>query len=206
MRAAEIRQGFFTILAVRRPQHLVHVGANDGLELPLYRQAGIPRVTAVEPIPELAAKLRAEHPDVTVVECACSDRAGTATLHIPAKSSMASLEGGDGDTIEVQTRRLDDIAPDADCAVVDVQGHEFAVLAAAPWDSLRLLMVETLHGVDDPTLSPPYDDMVAFMSSRGFREVARFGRSYDWIQKWAYGRTTQTGAEVRDVVFAKDPP
>ena len=90
--------------------------------------------------------------------------------------------------------------------MIDVQGHEMQVLAAAPWDSLRLLMVETLHGVDDPTLAPPYGQMVAYMAGRGFREIASFPRDYDWVQRWAYGRETHTGAQVRDVVFARAQP
>lgn len=206
MRASEIRQGFAAVLAMRRPRHLVHVGAHEGEELALYRQVGIPRVTAIEPIPRLAAKLRIHHPDVEVIQAACSDHVGEAVLHVPVRSNMASLVDappGPASTITVPTVRLDEVCPDADAAVIDVQGHEFAVLAAAPWDSLRLLMVETLHGVEDPALSPPYGDMVTYMADRGFREVACFPRDYDWVQRWAYGRTTSTGGEVRDVVFVK---
>lgn len=208
MRAAEIRERFAAILAERKPQRLCWVGCHEGEELPYVIAAGVPSITVVEPIPRLAAKLRARFPTVEVVQAACSDRTGTATLHIPAKSNMATLVGpthGPGSTIEVPTRRLDDICPDADCAVIDVQGAEFEVLAAAPWDTLRLLMVETCT-IDDPTLSPRYDLMVTYMRGRGFEEVASFPRDYDWIMRWAYGRATATGAEVRDVVFAKDAP
>jgi hypothetical protein len=45
--------------------------------------------------------------------------------------------------------------------------------------------------------------MTAYMTSRGWREVARYGRDYDWIQRWAFGRTTHTGGEVRDVVYVR---
>jgi hypothetical protein len=115
---------------------------------------------------------------------------------------MATLIETGGRTIEVALRRLDDIAPDADAAVIDVQGHEVAVLAAAPWDSLRLLMVETCT-VDDPATAPLYGDMGIYMADRGFVEVTYYARDYDYIQRWAYGRTTTTGAEVRDVVYAR---
>jgi hypothetical protein len=64
-------------------------------------------------------------------------------------------------------------------------------------------MVETLHGVDDPTLSPPYAEVAEYMAGKGFAEVARLTRDYDWIERWAYGRRTTTGAEVRDVIFTR---
>lgn len=206
VRAAEVREGVAAILAEQHPAHLVHVGAHDGEEVPGYLATGIGRVTVIEPLPHLAARLWARYatdPRVTVVEAACSDTEGVATLTVPAKTNMATLVPGlDGSTVKVPTRRLDDIAPDADAAVIDVQGHEFAVLAAAPWDSLRLLVVETCT-IDAPTLSPRYDVTVEYMAERGFREVAYFVRDYDWIQLWAYGKRVQTGAEVRDVVFAR---
>lgn len=202
MRASEIRSELAAILAEHEVRHLVHVGAHEGEEVPHYRAAGIERITLVEPIPALAAGLRQRFPDVTVVEAACSDAEGTATLHIPRRTNMATLIPVDGYTIKVPLVRLDAVAPDADGAVIDVQGHEFAVLDAAPWGSLRVLMVETCT-VDDPTLSPPYDAVVAYMAERGFAEVKQLARDYDYIQRWAYGRTTTTGAEVRDVVFVR---
>ena len=206
MRAAEVREGVAAQLAACKPQHLVHVGAHDGEEVPGYLAAGVPRVTLVEPLPHLADRLRARYaadPRVTVVQAACSDAEGTATLTVPAKTNMATLVPGlDGSTVKVPTRRLDDIAPDADAAVIDVQGHEFAVLSAAPWESLRLVVVETCT-IDAPTLSPLYDVTVQYMAERGFREVAYFVRDYDWIQLWAYGKRVRTGAEVRDVVFTR---
>jgi FkbM family methyltransferase len=205
VRAAELRAAFAALLSQYGIQHLVHVGAHEGEEVPYYVEAGVQRITLVEPHPKLAAKLRERWPDCEVVEAACSDEAGSATLHVPMRTNMATLldglEGVIG--VEVQTVRLDEIAPDADGAVIDVQGHELVVLSAAPWDSLRLLMIETCT-VDDPTLAPPYDTVVAYMAERGFVEAARLIRDYDWIQRWAYGRKTDTGAEVRDVVFARE--
>lgn len=207
MRAAEIREAFAALVREHRIERAVQVGAHDGEEVPHLLGAGVKRLTLVEPIPRLAAKLRARWPDVEVVQAACSDHTGMATLYIPARTNMATLVGPDtaaeGEALVVSTLRLDDICPDAEAAVIDVQGHEMQVLAAAPWESLRLLMVETLHGVDDPTLSPPYEQVAAFMAGRGFAEVGRLTRDYDWIQRWAYGRKTSTGAEVRDVVFAR---
>ncbi len=207
MRAAEIREAFAALVRERRITRAVQVGAHDGEEVPHLLGAGVTHLTLVEPIPRLAAKLRARWPRVEVVQAACSDHAGMATLYVPARTNMATLVGpdtaADGEALVVPTVRLDDIAPDAEAAVIDVQGHEMQVLAAAPWDSLRLLMVETLHGVEDAALSPPYEQVATFMAGKGFEEVARYVRDYDWIQRWAYGRATTTGAEVRDVVYAR---
>jgi len=204
VRASEIREAVAAVLVELRPAHLVHVGAHDGEEVAHYRAAGVDRITLVEPIPELAARLRQRHPDATVVEAACSDVDGTAVLRIPARTNMATLvDGLEGREVRVATRRLDGIAPDADVAVIDVQGHEYAVLSAAPWESLRAVVVETCT-VEDPTLSPTYESMVEYMAGRGFVEVAHFPRDYDWIQRWAFGRKTETGAEVRDVIFIRE--
>lgn len=210
MRAVEIRARFASVVAASEVRHLVFVGAHNGEEAGPLLAAGLERLTLVEPIPYLAARLRARWAGdsrVEVVECACSDRAGSAPLRVMSKTNMSTLlaptAGEVTSVLLVETRRLDDIAPDADAAVVDVQGHEFEVLSAAPWDSLRLLMVETLHGVEDAALSPPYEAMVTYMAARGFVETDRYVRDYDWIQRWAYGRTTATGAEVRDVVFTR---
>lgn len=205
VRAAEVRTAVAAVLSDHNLRHLVHVGAHEGEEVPHYLRAGIGHVTLVEPIPHLAKGLRRSFwrdPRVTVVEAACADTEGVAMLHIPARTNLASLSDLQGRAIQVRTRRLDDIAPDADAAVVDVQGHELTVLSCAPWSTLRLVVVETCT-VDDPTLAPLHDAAVEFMAGRGFAEVASFSRDYDAIQRWAYGRTTTTGGEVRDVVFAR---
>ena len=117
--------------------HLVHVGAHEGQEVRYYRQARFERITLVEPIPELAARLRAQHSDLTVVECACSDEPGRADLHIMRRTNMSTLaQPGPRDpvvrVVNVEVRRLDDVAPDATVAVIDAQGFEDRVLAAAP--------------------------------------------------------------------------
>jgi FkbM family methyltransferase len=205
VRAVEIRRRFAAIVAEHRVERLAYCGAHEGEEALGLLAVGVKHLTLIEPIPYLAAKLRIKFPQVEVVQAACSDRTGMATLHIPAKTNMATLAPSSGFAVEVPTVRLDAICPDADAAVIDVQGHEMQVLAAAPWDSLRLVMVETLHGADDPTISPPYDTVAEFMAGKGFAEIACFPRDYDWVQKWAFGRKTSTGAEIRDVVFVREP-
>ncbi|WP_406200143.1 FkbM family methyltransferase [Streptomyces sp. NBC_01017] len=192
------------------PQHLVHVGAHEGQEMPFYREAGIPRITLVEPIPWLAEQLHREHPDTVVHQCACGPTNAWTRLHIMARTNLSTLATPQKTdrvtrTIDVDVRRLDELAPDADAAVVDAQGLELDVLKAAPWDSLRLVIAETCT-VDDPTMAAPYDEVSAFMTGRGFHEADRWVRDYDWVSKWGRGPgLAQRGGEVRDVVFYREP-
>lgn len=192
------------------PTELVHVGAHEGQEVPIYYEAGIPNITLVEPIPALAARLRAEYPDAIVHECACGGEPGREQLHVMARTNLSTLqapEAGDrvADTIEVDVHRLDDLAPTADAAVIDAQGRELSVLVAAPWKTLRLAIVETCT-VDDPTMAAPYGHVVSYMHTHGFREVDRWVRDYDWLNRWARGPgQAPRGGEVRDVVFYREP-
>lgn len=192
------------------PTELVHVGAHEGQEVAIYREAGIPNLTLVEPIPALAARLRAEYPDAIVHECACGGAPGREQLHVMARSNLSTLaapQRGDrvAETIEVDVRRLDEIAPQADAAVIDAQGRELDVLAAAPWQALRLVVVETCT-VADSTMASPYKDVVELMQAHGFREVDRWVRDYDWLNRWARGPgQALRGGEVRDVIFYREP-
>lgn len=115
----------------------IDVGANTGayaVRLGLLCD----RVVAVEPWPEACRILRAAAmPNVEVVDCALSDRAGRATLRAPLDEAgaeevaLASLEPADGPAraLEVETRRLDEFAAeDVGFLKIDVEGHEMAVL------------------------------------------------------------------------------
>lgn len=208
MRAAEIRDRIAAVIAARQPQWLAHVGAHDAEEVPGYFAAGIRRITLVEPNPDLAGRLRRRYRGdrrVTVVEAACTaDGVGTVALHVPDRTNMASLHPLDGaEVVQVPAVRLDVICPQADAVVVDVQGAELDVLAATPWQTLRVLVVEALDGVDDPTVAPPYGQVKALAAEHGLREVAAFPRSYDAVRRWATGRATAMGGRILDVVFAR---
>jgi FkbM family methyltransferase len=190
------------------PAHLVHVGAHEGQEMPFYRAAGFRRITLVEPIPDLAARLRAAYPDAEVVEAACSDRHGTAALHLMRRSNMSTLAApGRGDrtagAVRVELVTLATVAPSANVAVVDAQGHELAVLAGANLARLDLAVVETCT-VADPTMAAGYDQVVAFMHRAGFGEVDRWTRDYQQVARWARGRTPRDRGEIRDVIFARE--
>lgn len=196
----------------RVPRHLVHVGAHEGQEVPFYRAAGVPRITLVEPIPQLAARLSIAYRrrgDVQVVTAACGSEPGRAQLHVMKRTNLSTLEQpGRRDrvdhTLTVDVRRLDELAPGADAAVIDAQGRELDVLAAAPFESLHLVIVET-STVDDATLASPYGAVSEFMTARGFREMTRWVRDYDWLNRWARGPgQPRVGGEVRDVAYVRD--
>jgi FkbM family methyltransferase len=194
------------------PRHLVHVGAHEAQEWPWYQQAQVQRVTWVEPIPELAAKLRdrfAATPGVRVVECACSDEPGHARLSVTNPSNTSTLlTPGPRDrvvtTIDVIVRRLVDIAPDATIAVIDAQGVELEVLKGAPWETLDLIIVEACT-VHDPTIAAGYDDVIALATARGWREWGCWSRDYGLIDRFARGRPVEPPppGEVRDVILVR---
>lgn len=96
------------------------------------------RVVAVEANPDLAARLRAAFPAVTVVPAAASDVDGPVDLWFPGTGlgadSVASLRrpesGGYG--VTVPRVRLDDLdLGDVRFVKMDIEGHELAALRGA---------------------------------------------------------------------------
>lgn len=191
------------------PGGVCHVGAHLGEEVPFYRQAGFERIVLVEPHPTLAAGLRERFPDTVVIEAACSDRAGEATLHVMVRTNMSTIVTPTAadpvrSTVTVPLVRLDEVAGDANVIVIDAQGHELAVLAAAPWAQIDVLVVETCT-VPDRTVASPYADVVALAEANGLREAHRWVRDYGFINRWGRGRAAPAvpAGEVRDVVFVR---
>lgn len=103
------------------------------------------KVIAFEANPDVAAfTARVVPRNVEVVNVALSSSAGRTALKIPRSASgntvseLATIESGnplhagDNDTIQVETKRLDDLAV-ANCSFIkiDVEGHEEAVLDGA---------------------------------------------------------------------------
>jgi FkbM family methyltransferase len=198
------------------PRALVHIGAHEGQEVLFYRHAGIKHITLVEPIPELADRLRRDHPDVRIIEAACDHASGRATLHIPRRTNMATLaapQNADGPTrsIDVHVVTLAEIqqavGPRPNIAVVDAQGRELDVLDGADLHTLDMVIVETCT-VDDPTMASPYRTVAERMATAGYVEADRWVRDYDTVNRWARGdraRPAQRG-EIRDVVFTQKEP
>ena len=139
------------------------VGANLGeWTVPFARKVGTAgRVIAVEPNPTIAEALdrtlRINNlPQVTIVAAALSDRAGSAALVLnPASTGESRLgEARSGErSIEVPTRRLDDLAAEhglerLDLVKIDVESHERQVLEGGAATLARLrpaLVIESGH-------------------------------------------------------------
>lgn len=128
---------------VPRDRLAVDVGANRGTyTYPLTKLAS--RVIAFEPIPDLAADLRALFgTNVDIQPVALSDRNGEATLRVPMwgarlATGLATIESGNAlngtefREIVVRTARLDDLnLSNVGFIKIDVEGHEASVLAGA---------------------------------------------------------------------------
>lgn len=129
------------------PGPLIHVGDAQGREIPGYYEAGFNDITVVESAPDRVRALRTRFPGVDVQEV--TGEAGF---------------------------RLDAACPAARVAVVNIPGHELAVLEYAPWDSLRLLIVNT-SASDNSSGASSYDLLTEIATTRGFVEVDRWKRA-----------------------------
>lgn len=141
----------------------IDVGANRGEFTDALRRAGF-EVDAFEPLPNLVADLGrrfAGDRRVRIHSCACSDRDGTAVLHVAQSADpildttlYSSLETHPdyaglsfGNDIEVVLRQLDTVlAPQqpyrAGLLKIDTEGHDIAVLNGARNIEAEALMVE----------------------------------------------------------------
>lgn len=124
--------------ALQAPRCIVDVGANLGMHLAQFVQMACPKVLAFEPIPELAARLRAEFPEgsVTVYEGALAATEGEATFYIdPEVLSESGLrkraDKVDRPRVEVQVQlwTLDSFAlTDVDYIKIDTEGADLLTL------------------------------------------------------------------------------
>jgi FkbM family methyltransferase len=157
------------------PKHVIHVGANIGQEVPDYRRAGIERITLVEPDPDTAARLRAAHPDLSVLEVACASQPGTGLLsrarNADVWSTMATTPLPHGKTVtsqvKVTVQTVAEIQGDADMLVVDTQGTELDALMSADLTTLSLVVVET-QNIDPSQHAGYFPDVAAYMAEHGW--------------------------------------
>jgi len=120
----------------------VDVGANIGVYTYFAAKYSF-HVYALEPVPEVAAKLRRGTPsNVTVLVIGASDKGGKCAIYVPKNSSQkvytrASLEvdanhGFELDAFQIEIRRLDQCGfENVAFLKIDVEGHEHAVLRGA---------------------------------------------------------------------------
>ncbi len=144
----------------------IDVGANIGYFTGLLAHRA-QRVIALEPNPQLRRFLDGNvarwdvRRRITLDHRAASDKAGSATLHLPAdyesNYGIASLESSDGTVShEVETVRLDElIAGDAVGVLkIDVEGHELAALEGAG-ESLSAALIRDIVFEDHQPLPSP---------------------------------------------------
>ena len=142
-----------------RSQFFIDVGANVGNWSREFasRMPGIARGIAFEPSPATAAQLRtrlADYNGVEIVQCAISDRSGTATFYAETNcGETSSLIHGhsqiDARTISVQVSTLDvEIAKrkiaSVDLLKIDAEGFDFHVLRGSE-DSLNNQKIDVIE-------------------------------------------------------------
>ncbi len=173
---------------------VVHVGAHEGQELPVYRGMGFRFVLLVEANPAVFARLQASFaadPGVELAQCALGEIDGLADLRLTTFDQSSSLlplklhrevypDIAECGVLSVPARRLDSLlaerpggAADFNLLVVDVQGAELLVLRGAEgslagFDAVlsEINFAELYEGC---ALAP---DLDAFLAERGFRRVA----------------------------------
>jgi FkbM family methyltransferase len=110
---------------------------------------------AIEPLPELADRLRLRYPDVRVESCVLGDHEGSETFYRqvdrPAWSSLSAdhraSDSSPVEALEVPMRRLDDVVDGADFLKIDVEGAELGVLRGGSrvLDSGPVVLFEHAH-------------------------------------------------------------
>lgn len=188
---------------------LAHVGAHDGEEMRLYREAGIrdADVYLIEPLPEKCRALEKNFPHTHILQYACADFTGTAVLNVGERTNQSSLNVHPDDRIvdqiNVLVRPLKDLVPDAVIAVIDAQGLEFEVLTTIP-ASTRLVIIETAPE-KDASMASQFSDVDQLAKSMGFKPIAAWKRNYAWLYKWCRGKAAPAGTsgDVLDVVYVR---
>lgn len=128
------------------PGPLVHVGAAQDHQIPAYYEAGYFDITIVDSAPERIREVRTRFPGVNVVEV---------TGHDDFRPGAGVFS--------------------AHTVVVNVPGHELAVLNGTLWNNLALLIVAT-NAKDAVNAASSYDLVTEAVTTRGFVEVDRWTR------------------------------
>jgi FkbM family methyltransferase len=192
----------------------VDVGANAGLYTAMALRSGARSVVAVEPLPELADRLRSTYGRrVDVVAGALSSASGSASLTVPVvdgiqRHTRATLNGGDvegGRTLSVPLSTLDDLGLEAGAMVkIDVEGHELEVLAGGARSLadhvVRTWLIEAEIRNDPAAVS----DLVALMTEVGY---LGWGVSQDrLIPVDHFDSATHQSVEDQETVISGGPP
>ncbi len=176
--------------------YCVEIGAYDGRTGSasyLFEKRGW-HCLLVEPIPALAQEIR-RHRACRVVNCAVSDREGTASFFVAENvEEMSTLDltpdrlewieqvGGAVKEITVRTATLDSLLaeaafPEIQFITIDVEGHEMEVLEGFTLGAHRprIVIIEDNAASDDPRSSGGDPRVGRHMSEHGYVHFRRTG-------------------------------
>ena len=180
-----------------RPEgYCVEVGAYDGRTGSasyLFEKRGW-HCLLVEPIPALAEEIR-KHRACTVVNCAASNREGTATFFVAENVEQMSTLNLTADHLEwieqvggaikqttVRTATLDSLLaeaafPEIQFITIDVEGHEMGVLEGFTLETHRprIVIIEDNSGSGDPRASSGDPRVARHMAEHGYVHFRRTG-------------------------------
>jgi FkbM family methyltransferase len=202
--------------------YCVEVGAYDGRTgsaTYAFEQRGW-HCLLIEPIPALVDEIRKQRA-CTIVNCAASDKEGTATFFVAENvEQMSTLElkadhlewiehfGGAVKQTTVRTATLDSLLaeaafPEIQFITIDVEGHELAVLQGFSLEAHRprIVIIEDNSASEDPYASRGDARVAAYMSEHGYVHFRRTG-----VNEWyAHESDTQLvrPAEIRRFRRAK---
>jgi FkbM family methyltransferase len=184
------------IFGDRANGYCVEIGAYDGRTGSAsyaFEQRGW-NCLLVEPMPALVEEIR-KHRACMVVNCAVSDRAGTASFFVAENvEQMSTLDltsdrlqwieqvGGAIKEITVRTATLDSLLaeaafPEIQFITIDVEGHEMAVLEGFSLGAHRprIVIIEDNAASDDPRSSGGDPRVGRHMSEHGYVHFRRTG-------------------------------
>jgi len=173
---------------------IIHVGAHECEELPIYLKLGAKSVLLVEANPILAERLRNRAkmvPEVTVAHCAVNDVDGPVDLHVLSKDESSSIlplklhqkfypSVVENEIIQVPGLRLDRLmeslaldAADFNVMCVDVQGAELRALRGATktLEAIEAISVE-INFAELFADCAQVEDIDNYLGDRGFDRVA----------------------------------
>jgi FkbM family methyltransferase len=164
-----------------KPLGVLHVGGHHGEEQKAYVEAGFEKILWMEPIPELAAKLRDRGLDV--VEAAAGTVPGEATFYSTERSYWSSLlkpKTRQHEEITVSVVRIDSLNHGCNVLVVDAQGSEPDVIESADLDSFDLAVIETgtQQQYEGQVFFEPVDEM---MVAAGFELVGVYWHQHNMV-------------------------
>jgi FkbM family methyltransferase len=189
----------------------VDVGANEGNILrQMVTMASAARHIAIEPLPGYAAALRSEFPNVTIIQAALSDQAGSAVFHhvvsSPWESGLVRLQHyhRDGSVIEeikVDVFRLDDVVPQEETVSflkIDTEGAELAVIRGAQETIRRCRPVIVFEAGARTT------GCYGVSAEDIMDTIGGLGLSLSTMSRWLHGWRAFTGPQFREAYANRD--